>query len=279
MVVQGPALSRAVAALSGTCPLQDFWEDQRCPPALPASIWELPAWGAQCQDTLLTVALGRGMGGRTRQEWVFHQELILTWPPTAPASPGWDCAAGEGGFTCLGFFCRKNGASLAWVACDRLQVLFSPIRGELTLQRGWLVECLCRNFKCKATFSSRCGCWAWQSAAASKSCWKPLPPAEGNMKEALHQNEIINCCNPGCSFKRCMSASNPLLATEIYQKDTPKDFQATGLTYLKIGLIKWGNSLKSRWFCWGFSWVNLLLKIWRPQLKKNGQKEKKSWLK
>lgn len=210
MVVQGPALSKEPSLL-WVVPV-DFKTSGRTnnvlQPSLPPS-GHLPAWGTRCQDTLLIAALGGEMSGRSTQEWVLHEEMIPAWPPTAPAPPhpGWDCDAGEGGFTCLGLFCRRNEPNLPWAAHDCLQVLFSPTRGEWILRSGWLVDSLFRNFRCMATFScpSRCGCWAWQPAATSNSCWRPQPPAKGNMKKVLHQNEIINCRSPVCSFKRCMS--------------------------------------------------------------------------
>lgn len=43
----------------------------------------------------------------------------------------------------------------------------------------------------------------------------------------------------------CQFTSNPLLANGIYQRDTVKGFWATGLTYLKIAVIKWDSYLKS----------------------------------
>ena len=39
--------------------------------------------------------------------------------------------------------------------------------------------------------------------------------------------------------------SNPLLANGIYQRNTVQRFWATGLTYLKIAVIKWDGYVKS----------------------------------
>lgn len=51
----------------------------------------------------------------------------------------------------------------------------------------------------------------------------------------------------------CQFTSDPLLANGIYQRDTVKGFQATGLTYLKIVVIKWDRNLDALVFL--FWWV------------------------
>lgn len=49
----------------------------------------------------------------------------------------------------------------------------------------------------------------WLLGLATCCCLQLLletpAPAKGNMKKVFHQNEIINCHSPVCSFKRCMS--------------------------------------------------------------------------
>lgn len=149
MVVLGPALSKELSLL-GVVPV-DFKTFGRTNSVLQSSLPPSGHHGEHGANTHCSeweerwvAAAGRsGFSIGSRQEWLFHQELVPTWPPTAPAppQPGWDCGVGEGGFTCPGFFCRKK-----WTQCYLSCLWLSPGAfltnkrriNPLTWVTGWL---------------------------------------------------------------------------------------------------------------------------------------------
>lgn len=115
MVVQGPAWNKL--SLPREVPV-DFTTAGRTNDVLQSTLppsGHLPAWGKRHQDTLLTAALGREMGGRVGQGWAVATRSssplghlrCLEHPVGAGsplALPGWSCGAGERCLTCLGLF-------------------------------------------------------------------------------------------------------------------------------------------------------------------------------
>lgn len=145
MVVQGPALGK-VLSLPGVVPVgfkTSGWPNNVCSSSCTSG--HLP--GEHSVKHIAHAGTGKRDAGAGRR--VFHQELIPTWPPIHQNRPILDGTVvwRKRASPVRVSFAERNEPSLTWVACDCLQVLFSPVR-ELILWHGWLVDSLCRNFKC-----------------------------------------------------------------------------------------------------------------------------------